>query len=235
MYGLRKGHATVLSTTKLVVLVLLYSSVASSLPNSHPLYFKNSRIDVDEVKTALTEKPDFCHNLECPEYKEINKTKDYEEREYVPTKWISTHLEGVDYSEAIRTMFLKLFDYIDGKNSRNEKIAMTAPVLNRVIPGAGPACKSNFTMFFYLSPSVTNPPEPNDKTVVLTSLPGQRVFTRYFGGFAKESDYVKNAEALGNALLKDSKNFDSSFFYTAGYDSPFKILFRHNEVWYVAK
>ncbi|GFR77865.1 heme-binding protein 2-like [Elysia marginata] len=112
---------------------------------------------------------------------------------------------------------------------------MTAPVLNRVIPGPGPACKSNFTMFFYLAPSLTNPPEPTDKTVVITSLPEQKVFTRYFGGFAREADYVENAEVLGKALIRDSRDFDASFFYTAGYDSPFKILFRHNEVWYVAK
>jgi hypothetical protein len=41
-----------------------------------------------------------------------------------------------------------------------EKIAMTAPVVIRLIPGPGPACESNFTMSFFMSNKVKNPPQP---------------------------------------------------------------------------
>lgn len=43
-----------------------------------------------------------------------------------------------------------LFDYISGRNSAQVKINMTAPVLTKVIPGAGPFCESNFTVSFYV-------------------------------------------------------------------------------------
>ena len=52
-----------------------------------------------------------------------------------------------------------------------EKIDMTVPVRTRIIPGAGPACEDNFTMSFFLSPKVTDPPQPTDSSVFLNELP----------------------------------------------------------------
>lgn len=57
-----------------------------------------------------------------------------------------------------------------------EKIAMTAPVLVRIIPGEGPTCKDNFTMSFFNGPDLPNPPKPNDKKVYFSQLPSQKVF-----------------------------------------------------------
>ena len=52
-----------------------------------------------------------------------------------------------------------------------EKIAMTAPVLVRLIPGQGPACDNNFTMSFYISKKVKEPPMPSDPSVFLENDP----------------------------------------------------------------
>ena len=59
-----------------------------------------------------------------------------------------------------------------------QKIAMTAPVLNSIIPGPGPACANNFTMSFFVSPKEGQPPQPSDPEVALTSLPKLRVYVR---------------------------------------------------------
>ena len=59
-----------------------------------------------------------------------------------------------------------------------EKIDMTCPVLIRIIPGQGPACKDDFTMSFYIAPKVADPPKPTDPNVTLTNLPAHTVYVR---------------------------------------------------------
>merc|ERR1711915_792577 len=77
---------------------------------------------------------------------------DWEERVYPPTRWVSTQAldpmphDGLEHSKAFR----RLFDYIDGGNSENVKIPMTAPVSMMILPGEGPNCESNFTMSFLI-------------------------------------------------------------------------------------
>ena len=60
-----------------------------------------------------------------------------------------------------------------------EKIAMTAPVVIRLIPGPGPACESNFTMSFFMSNKVKNLPQPTESTVFLNHAPVFRAYVRY--------------------------------------------------------
>ena len=60
-----------------------------------------------------------------------------------------------------------------------EKIDMTVPVRTSIIPGQGPACEDNFTMSFFISPKVADPPMPSDSSVTLTTLPeGFTVYVR---------------------------------------------------------
>lgn len=185
--------------------------------------------------TSETESPWFCHGLDCPVFKALKGGAGYEAREYDASNWFSTSLTGVDLSEATDKMFEKLFDYIEGENDKKVKIKMTAPVLIRLIPGPGPTCKSNFTMSFFDAPNVPNPPTPTDKTVFFSELPKQKVYVGSFGGFANEQKWLEAAEKLSAALIKDGKKFEQDYFLTAGYDSPFRILERHNEVWYIAE
>ena len=57
---------------------------------------------------------------------------------------------------------------------------------------------------------------------------------RSFGGFADDDRWVKEATNLAAALEKDQKSdFIQAYYYTAGYDSPFKLFNRTNEVWFV--
>lgn len=179
-------------------------------------------------------KPAFCNGLDCPNFNVINTTSNYEERVYEESHWVTTEMMNIDYDQATRPMFMRLFDYISGNNVKKEKIDMTAPVINRIIPGQGPACKNHFTMSFYMSSSVKSPPQPSDKNVYLSSLPQQKVFVAQYGGFSSKSEMLKQAHDLATALQRDGKRFNELFFYTAGYDSPFKILNRHNEIWYFA-
>ena len=59
-----------------------------------------------------------------------------------------------------------------------EKIDMTAPVLVRIIPGQGPACKDDFRMSFFIAPKVTDPPKPTNPNVTLSKLPAQTAYVK---------------------------------------------------------
>ncbi|XP_046347438.2 heme-binding protein 2-like [Haliotis rufescens] len=180
--------------------------------------------------------PKFCNGLSCPKFEVLESVKnEYETREYSQSQWVSTNSAGVDYAEASRTNFMRLFNYISGKNAAGKKIAMTAPVITKIIPGAGPACESNFTMSFFVA--VENPPMPTDSKVFLQKLPSLRAYVRSFGGYHMESftPWLKEAEKLSGFLKNTTYSYITDYYYIGGYDSPFKFLDRHNEVWFIAK
>ncbi|XP_035693362.1 heme-binding protein 2-like isoform X1 [Branchiostoma floridae] len=186
------------------------------------------------VLPTQTWPPAFCNKLECPKYTTVKTTKDYEERQYDPAKWTSTTISGMSYDEASRTGFERLFNYISGSNKGQVKIPMTAPVLVKVEPGQGPFCKTNFTVSFFVPfADQTSPPEPSDPNVFTNPLTGMTAYVRYFKGFASDTDWTSNAEALSKSLDNATVSYNKDFYYTAGYNSPFQPTNRHNEVWYL--
>lgn len=193
-----------------------------------------NKVGGDALEDGKGNKPKFCNGLDCPPFDVKEKTKDYEMREYPESHWVQTVLSNINYKEAQYTMFMKLFHYISGQNADKKKIAMTCPVIMRIIPGQGPACENNFTMAFYVSPSEGTPPQPTDPTVSLIKLPLLQAYAQSFGGYASMDKNIEHAKNMGEALKKAGKKFEDSFFYTAGYDAPFKLFNRHNEVWFLA-
>lgn len=190
-------------------------------------------IKESELRKGVTS-PTFCNDLDCPDYKVLKNETSYELREYVATQWVSTSLKGVEFDEAENKMFFRLFEYISGKNNESRKIAMTVPVLTKIIPGQGPACENDFVMSFFVSPKEGQPPAPTDASVELTCLPALKVYVRSFGGFATMERWVQEAEQLAQDL-GSSVPYEMSYYYIAGYDSPFKFFRRHNEIWFLAK
>ncbi|XP_077998132.1 heme-binding protein 2-like [Glandiceps talaboti] len=177
--------------------------------------------------------PSFCNGLDCPRFTVLSKTKVYEERSYEASKWTSTLVTGTDYRSSVSEGFMKLFQYISGNNEARIKVAMTAPVITKVEPGQGPACASNFTISFMVPfADQDNPPKPSDPTVFLSELPALKAYTRSFGGFASFNDFVTAAHEMDSAL-NGTSGYTTDYYYTAGYDSPYKLFDRHNEVWFI--
>jgi len=192
----------------------------------------NAGKETNDVSPAF-KKPKFCHDLNCPEFKVIEETKDYQLREYSGSSWVTTSMTGVDYDSAGSRMFMKLFRYISGENDAKKKIEMTCPVIVRVIPGQGPTCENNFTMSFFNIPDV-QPPTPTEDDVYISDLPKLRAYVRSFGGFASMKDWIKEAAELAATLPSDAK-YVKDFYYTGGYDAPFTLFNRHNEIWFIAE
>jgi len=183
---------------------------------------------------------DHCHKLECPKYKVMNSTDAYEIRQYPSFKWAtaSSHQKSLDYKDANKKNFMKLFRYISGNNVEKKKIEMTAPVLVHVPVTQGPFCAPDFTMHFFVPYEFqSNPPQPVNDTdqVKIMELPEMTVFVTSFGGWMTTESIQEHATALGVALKKDGVNFDDTQLFTAGYDSPFTLFGRHNEIMFLPK
>nr|XP_057913513.1 heme-binding protein 2 [Doryrhamphus excisus] len=160
------------------------------------------------------------------------KATDYEIRTYKPTKWVSTTVSGMNLDEALGAGFRKLFKYIQGNNVNKVKVEMTAPVTCRVNPGDGPTCESHFTVSFYIPEEhQDNPPEPSDPDVFVENRKEFTAYIRTYGGFSDENLKQEELLKLVESLQRDGVPFVDTPYYTAGYDSPFKLVNRRNEVW----
>ena len=154
-------------------------------------------------------------------------------------KWTSTVVTGSSFDDAVSTGFMRLFRYIGGENERSEKIAMTAPVRVQVAPGDGPFCDSNFTVSFFVpfedkdtGKKQKDVPAPTNKHVFQSvDQRDTQVFVKAFGGYSDEKILQREATALAEALQKDDIEISQKTYVYAGYDSPFRPIDRHNEVW----
>ncbi|XP_023256258.1 heme-binding protein 2-like [Seriola lalandi dorsalis] len=179
----------------------------------------------------------FSSGLQNPKFTaEEKKGEDYEIRTYHATKWVSTSLSGMQLDAAMNTGFRRLFRYIQGNNQNKVKVEMTAPVTCRVDPGAGPACESHFTVSFYIPEEhQASPPEPSDPEVFVENRKEFTAYIRTYGGFSNENMKREELLKLLESLQRDVVPYVDKPFYTVGYDSPFKLTNRRNEVWVLKK
>merc|ERR1711871_215081 len=177
--------------------------------------------------------PWFYHGLEGPAFTtESNSTSGYEVRRYPRSFWTATTVTGKNMDKAGSEAFMRLFKYISGDNELKQKIEMTVPVLASVIPGQGPFCEENFTYHFYLPKKFqSNPPKPSDPRVTNVALPALDVAVISYPGWSNEKAVIENGRELFQELKAAKVPYDAEMFYTAGYDSPFRLTDRHNEVW----
>ncbi|KAJ8270518.1 hypothetical protein GJAV_G00115870 [Gymnothorax javanicus] len=213
---------------------LLFTNLVASARLLFFLYFASI---LQEGMLKTVQQALFSTGLQLPKFlPEESKSQDYEVRTYLATKWVSTRVTGLQYKPAVSTGFRRLFSYIQGSNEPNEKVEMTAPVTCLVEPGAGPACESTFTVSFYVPEQhQDDPPKPTDPEVFIEHRKEHTVFVRTYGGFSNEEVIREQLLQLMKSLQRDGLEFEEKPYYTAGYDSPFKLINRRNEVWLFKK
>merc|ERR1711892_144478 len=172
-----------------------------------------------------------CYSESAP-YTVVKDHGTWQERNYPPTRWVSTQgmdsspFDGSEPSKAFR----RLFEYIDGGNSEDVKIPMTAPVSTRIVPGYG--AKSNFTRSFYVPSSFQEgTPTPMNSLVYLEDRPEMNFVTKNFTGFPSEDDYLMQIDELYMLALFEGIYPKVISQWTAGYSGPSVIINRRNEVW----
>ncbi|XP_075410593.1 heme-binding protein 2 [Tenrec ecaudatus] len=160
----------------------------------------------------------------------------YEIRHYGPAKWVSTSVESMDWDSAVQAGFTKLNSYIEGKNEKEMKIQMTAPVTSYVEPGSGPFSGPTITTSLYIpAEQQADPPRPSESDVFIEDRAEMTVFVRSFDGFSSAQKNQEQLLTLASILREEGKVFNERVYYTAGYTSPVELLNRNNEVWLIQK
>merc|ERR1712039_232938 len=173
--------------------------------------------------------PWFYHGLEGPSFTEKNTTSSgLEIRSYPESYWTATTVTGKNMDSAGSEAFMRLFRYISGANERNQKIEMTVPVLASVQPGQGPFCKENFTYHFYLPREFQkDPPKPTDPRVTNVEVDALTVAVLSYPGWSSENAVISHGKELFEFLKQDNVTYTSENYFSAGYDSPFRLTDRH--------
>jgi len=193
----------------------------------------------EAVLPELSASPWFCHGIDCPGFQvddnfHLEEMETVERRTYDASKWVSVRVKGVSYDKAMYDGFMTLFRFISGTNEKQAKIPMTAPVKTRIVPGPGPTCENDFIISFFIPFEFqAETPSPTEEGVYLEDVEPFTVYVASFGGRAKEEAIVQQASDLASALSAQGVQIVEDYYFSAGYDPPFRLFNRHNEVWLV--
>jgi hypothetical protein len=162
-------------------------------------------------------------NIETYPYKVDKKYKDFEIRSYEATLFTSVNMSGNKYKESSSKGFSVLAGYIFGGNKKNEKIAMTSPVAMSL---------GDSTTMMFMVPKKFNKetlPQPNESQIKFREEPAKIVAAISFSGWANDEKIEKFKQRLITALNAEGMQF-SNRFYFLGYNAPFEVFNRKNEI-----
>lgn len=179
----------------------------------------------------------YCtETKECLLFDLVCEGDGYEVRHYDAAKWVSTEEQSHFMELAISRAFKKLYKYITGENEAGAKIDMTAPVLIKVKEDDSIWDSSVYVLNFLLpSDFQANPPKPTDPSVYFTDTPDMNVYVKSYGGWMMSVVSKIKAQQLKTSLDNVQASYETEYHYDVGYNSPMKILNRHNEAWYIVK
>ena len=162
-------------------------------------------------------------NIETYSYV-VNKEYDqFEVRRYEATLFSSVKLSGTTYKETSSEGFSVLAGYIFGNNERSEKIAMTSPVAMTL--------EDSSTMLFMV-PNKFNKetlPQPNESKIKFHNEPAKTVAAIQFKGWASDKKIENYKQKLIAALDKEGLSYTDRFYFF-GYNAPYEVFNRKNEV-----
>lgn len=180
--------------------------------------------------------------VEEPKFQIVQAQGDFEVRDYPSLVVAEVEVEG-DHQTASSRGFGLLAKYIFGGNAGNNKIAMTAPVLQTQVgmqgsesdmitsarvAGHGGNWKVQFTMPSEFS--LADLPEPNDKRVHLKSISPTRMAVLVFSGLTSERRVRSKTDRL-HKLLGDHNLIATGPLRLARYNPPWTPWFmRRNEL-----
>ena len=162
-------------------------------------------------------------NIETYPYKVTKVYDNFEIRNYESTLFTSVKLSTKNYKESSSKGFSILAGYIFGDNDKNEKIAMTSPVAMTL--------EDSMTMLFMVPKKFEKEtlPQPNQEEIVFKNEPAKTVAAITFNGWADDEKIERYKQDLKLAL--DTKKIPyTNRFYFLGYNAPYEVFNRKNEV-----
>lgn len=162
---------------------------------------------------------------EHQKYEVIRKYQEgIEIRYYPPAIYAKVYTNAQSYREISSPGFNALAGYIFGGNNYSKKIAMTAPVHMEF---GDEGASMSFVM-----PSAYNLndlPNPNNPAVKLEESKPEYIASIRFGGYANDEKILKYSEKLRDFLLLNDIEYRGNFRFL-GYNSPYKVINRRNEI-----
>jgi len=147
----------------------------------------------------------------------------FEIRNYEASLFTSVKLPMKNYKKGASEGFSILAEYIFGGNDKNEKISMTSPVTVSL--------EDTMTMMF-LVPKKFNKeslPKPNQSKIEFREEPKKTVAAITFGGWANDENIQVYKDKLINLLKEEGIKHTNKFSFL-GYNPPFEVFNRKNEV-----
>ena len=162
-------------------------------------------------------------NIETYPYIVNKKFGKFEIRSYEATLFSSVKISSKEYKDASRKGFSILAGYIFGGNKTNEKIAMTSPVAMSL--------EDSMTVMFMVPKKFNkeNLPQPNESQIEFKEEPAKMVAAITFDGWANDEKIEEYKEKLKAALDAEGISYTNRFYFL-GYNPPFELFNRRNEV-----
>lgn len=162
-------------------------------------------------------------DIESYPYSVVKTYDKFEVRSYEASLFTSVKLQTSDYDKASSQGFSALAGYIFGGNEKNEKIAMTSPVTMSL--------EDNMTVMFMVPKQYAKDklPKPNQSAVEFREEPARKMAVVTFGGWANADKIAKHKAELMAALSTEGIAHTNNFFFF-GYNPPYELLNRKNEV-----
>ncbi|MEI6042503.1 MAG: heme-binding protein [bacterium] len=183
----------------------------------------------------------FSFRVENTEYSVLESKKGYEVRLYPAHIVAQTTVNG-PYKESLSQGFSIIAGYIFGGNTKKEKIAMTAPVVENTAsssesiamtaPVTATVEGDSHVIAFGMPRSYTleTLPVPNDERVKIVTIPEKKMAVIRFSWGRTGARVESKKQELLNALKKDNINVVGGVQY-AGYNPPWTPLWMtRNEV-----
>ena len=162
-------------------------------------------------------------NIETYTYK-VKKNYDlFEIRTYEATLFTSVKLSTKGYENSSSKGFSILAGYIFGNNDRNEKIPMTSPV--------SMSLEDSMTMMFMVPKEFNKDmlPKPNQSGIEFKEEPAKTFAAIRFSGWANDTKIEKYKHNLKAALDAEGISYTNRFYFF-GYNAPYEVFNRINEV-----
>jgi hypothetical protein len=162
-------------------------------------------------------------NIETYPYVVKKRYDQFEIRSYEATLFTSVNLSTKGYENSSSQGFSILARYIFGNNERNEKISMTSPVSMSL---------GDSTTMMFMVPKKLNMkmlPKPNQSGIEFKEEPAKTVAAIRFSGWANDAKIEKYKQNLTAALDAEGIKY-SNRFYFFGYNAPYEVFYRKNEV-----
>jgi len=162
-------------------------------------------------------------NIESYPYVVKKKYKQFEIRNYETTLFTSVKLSTKGYKNSSSKGFSILAGYIFGNNDRNEKISMTSPV--------SISLEDSMTMMFMVPKKFNKDmlPKPNQSGIEFKEEPAKTMAAIRFGGWTNDAKIEKYKQQLKAALDAEGIKYANRFYYF-GYNAPYELFNRKNEI-----